>query len=380
MQSNSDGRDLGVLLVAAGVGVSAWALFPSTVESGIYVPLPDEPTTAAVGQQDAVAPHRFVQAQRAQLMQKTSRPSATAVLRVQTAAYPNLVNAVSSVPVKAKLQALLSLLHSETDLAKRKVMRAKLQALLELPEDVLLEVLAHPDLAEFNTMLDAVFLGDTGLWWMESQLAKIDVVPVTTTVDRIYVGGRPAFTFDSTAAAHGARNDGSSTPGLKSLPSRPTAPSEPQVSPMSVARSMPESDVSTFVEPAPSEQASAFSINASEVNVMQAAPSPDQTPPPAPSPAPPPPETNLELSQAHVETAKTLTSDVFDTGNRFEPGSSVDSTPTSNYTSPNETEATPAPPSTSASPPAADEGTTGSTTTPGGNEDQGGPPAGEPSP
>jgi hypothetical protein len=65
-----------------------------------------------------------------------------------------------------------TLLVSETDPAERADLEAKLQTLLKLPEDVLLQVLQHPDLADFNKMLDAVFLGDIELWWIESQLDK----------------------------------------------------------------------------------------------------------------------------------------------------------------------------------------------------------------
>ena len=101
------------------------------------------------------------------------------------------MSALSLVPVKTKLQMLLTLLVSETDPAESADLQAKLQALLELPEDVLLQVLQHPDLADFNKMLDAVFVGESELWWIEFQLDKINVVPVTETKDRIDVSGQP---------------------------------------------------------------------------------------------------------------------------------------------------------------------------------------------
>ena len=358
------------VLVVGTVGISACGTLPLTVERGVQLPT-DTAAVPAGGDNSPAKKYSLIRTEPVALSLKTSGSSAAPSPTPRTTDYPNLLNALSRVPVRMKLQVLLTLLTAEADPADRLRFETKLKALLKLPDDVLVEVLAHPDLTDFNAMLDAVFFGDTELWWVEAQLAKIDIVPVAPTVDRIYVSGKPAYSFDSTAAAHGVSSGGSSTSGLKSLQPQPKAPSEPEASTM-VARSMPAPDVNTFVAPAPIEQA-AFSISATEMTVMQAPSSPDPAPPPAPAPPPPPPGTNLELSQVHTET--TLTPDVFDTGNSFEPGSFVSSTPTNN---PELSIETPAPPS-AAPPPAADEGTPGDTT-PGGNEDHGDPPAGDPSP
>jgi hypothetical protein len=320
-------RDCLVLLAASVVAINAWALFPSPDHSGHYVRLPETSTSSAADVESAregvvgspVNAYRLIAAKLV-----SSKPTTNGLMTSAaplTAAYPSLMSALSLVPVKAKLQVLLTLLVSETDPAERADLQAKLQALLKLPEDVLVQVLQHPDLADFNKMLDAVFLGETELWWIEFQLDKINVVPVTKTTDRIDVSGKPAFVFDSTAAAHTDKG-GPSTSGLKSLP--PTS-SEPQVSSTTVSRSVPEADVATFVAPASSDvQVSQFSMSAPVMDVVpSAAPSPGPDPSPAPgappvaSPAPAP--SNAEISRDPIETEPTASPDVFDTGNKFEP-------------------------------------------------------------
>ena len=40
-------RRVFLVLLASGVAISAWALFPTTVERGIYVPLPETSTPSA---------------------------------------------------------------------------------------------------------------------------------------------------------------------------------------------------------------------------------------------------------------------------------------------------------------------------------------------
>jgi hypothetical protein len=279
------------------------------------------------------------------------------------------------VPVKAKLQVLLSLLVAETDPDARADLEAKLTALLELPEDVLAEVLKHPELADFNKMLDAVFFGDTELWWVEEHLAKIDVVPMTTSTNRIDVSGKPAFIYDSTAAAHAA-DGGSPTSGLKTLPQSqgPKPAADPQVSTMMAARSVPEADVTTFAAPASSEmQFSDVSMGAPVADVASsAAPAPAPAPEPSPAPAASfaAASTNAEISGGTVETQPPTSPDVFDGGNRFEPGTTVSEPPTRNTpafetaTPPTPPEAGPEPSGSPANPPDADPNDGG---TPGGD-------------
>jgi hypothetical protein len=235
------------------------------------------------------------------------------------AASPGLSGALNIVPVKVKLQALLTLLASEADSAKRVDLQAILLAMLKLPEDVLLQVLQHPDLVDFNKMLTAVFLGDTELWWIELQLTRIAVVPVTTTASRIDVGGQPAFVFDAAVAAR-PENGGASTAGLRAL----SAPPSPQQAPVSV----PDPAAVTMMTPATiNVQPSDPVVSAT---VMTVAPTPDPIPAPSaersitsvdttstPSADPTPPEPTVTTGP--IESGETQSTDVFDNGNKFEP-------------------------------------------------------------
>ena len=129
---------------------------------------------------------------------------------------PSPVVNVSLVPVRSKLQALLMLLYSQSGDVDPAALEAKLQALLKLPDSVLAQLMEHPDLADLNKMLDAVFLGTSDLSGVKTELDKIDIVPVPETSDRIDISGKPAYIFDSTVAAH--KDKGApSTSGLKSL-------------------------------------------------------------------------------------------------------------------------------------------------------------------
>jgi hypothetical protein len=358
------------VLVAASVGVSACEIFPLTVETGIYVP----PETSALPDGGDVSPVKtfsLVQSGPVALMLNTSWSPAAVPPHLGTAFDSDLMDALSRVPVKAKLQALLTLLMSEADPAERAELVTKLQALLKLPEDVLLQVLQHPDLAEFNKMLDAVFLGDTELWWFEVQLDKINVVPVTKTTSRIDVSGKPAFMFDSTAAAH-TDSAGQPTSGLKALSptsSEPQQPSEPQVSMTMVSRSVPDAGVTTLEAPESGDdvQASRFSESAPAMDVKaSAAPSPD------PGLVASPPLSNAEISNAAIGIEPTPSSEAFDTGNRFEPGETVESPPASS--------ASPATETDTPNPPAADEAANGTPSKPSSDQNESGPPGDDPSP
>ena len=290
-----------------------------------------------------------------------------------TAAFPNLLNALGRVPVKAKLQVLLTLLMSESAPAQRADLLAKLQGLLKLPEYVLLEILQHPDLADFNKMLDAVFFGDTELWWIASELNRIDVVPVTATSDRIDVSGKPAYLFNSTSVAHNG-DGGQASPALKSLA---PASAAPQGAMMKLSQVEETGGVTTFAAAPMSNdvQVNEFSMSAPAAEVV---PSPAPSPAPEPSPAPAaslaPASTNAEISRGTGETQLTTSPDVFDGGNRFEPGATI-SGPTTQNTPGSET-ATPS----SSAPPPADDGTNNSPGAPSENTNEGGPsPGSEPS-
>ncbi len=209
-------RDLVALLAASGLAISTWALFPSTVESGIYVPLPEASTplvadvnSAMEGVDSAmeavagspVYAARWINA-KLEALKSTTYGSVT--LR-----YPSPVVNVSLVPLRSKLQALLMMLHSQSGDLDPAALEAKLQALLMLPDSVLAEVMQHPDLADLNKMLDAVFLGTSNLSGVKTELDKIDVTSVPGTSEQIQVikvSGTPAYTVHSPALIKGTED------------------------------------------------------------------------------------------------------------------------------------------------------------------------------
>ena len=81
-------------------------------------------------------------------------------------------------------------------------LEAKLQALLTLPDSVLAQLMEHPDLADLNKMLDAVFLGTSDLSGVKTELDKIDVTSVpapSEKIDVVKVNGKPAYIVHSPA-------------------------------------------------------------------------------------------------------------------------------------------------------------------------------------
>jgi hypothetical protein len=327
------GRGL-ALLFASGVVIEAWALYPSTVEKGINLPLPEAstPPAAKAPKTDVVrSPVNPDSSARTEPLLSTKPMSSPKVAapRPTSAVYPSVADAMSRVSVKAKLQVLFKLLVTETDPVARANFEKKLQALAELPEDVLVEVLQHPELTDFNKMLDAVFIGDTQLWWIELELAKINVVPVAQTIDRIDVSGTPAFTYDSAAAAH-KDSSGKSTSGLKKVTPKSSAP---PASATMTSRSAPDAGVSASATPAPSAvQVSKVSRTvpvtaAAPLAASTAAPSPSPSlqraastaPSPEPAVSPAPTLSNVEVSREPVGTKSTTTSQVVNTGNKVEP-------------------------------------------------------------
>ena len=99
-----------------------------------------------------------------------------------TVGYSSPAVAVSLVPLRSKLQALLMLLYSQSGDVDPAALEAKLQALLELPDSVLAQLMEHPDLADLNQMLDAVFLGTSDLSGVKTELDKIDVTSCAETI------------------------------------------------------------------------------------------------------------------------------------------------------------------------------------------------------
>ena len=85
---------------------------------------------------------------------------------------PSPVANVSQVSVRSKLQALLMMLYSQSGVVDPAALEAKLQALLTLPDSVLAQLMDHPDLADLNKTLDAVFQGTTDLSGVKTELGQ----------------------------------------------------------------------------------------------------------------------------------------------------------------------------------------------------------------
>lgn len=322
------GRRCFLVLLASGVAIQAWALFPSTVESGISVPLPEASTPSAVDVNSAregvvgspVNASRLINAK------LVSTPTMYGLV---TARYSSPVVDVSLVPLRSKLQALLMLLYSQSGDVDPAALEAKLQALLQLPDSVLEQLMEHPDLADLNKMLDAVFLGTSDLSGVKTELDKIDVTSVPGTSEQIQVvkvNGKPAYTVHSPAVDNGTENS-----AVSPVSAQPPPPGEP----MTMA--------SQFEAPA-GLTASAFTLAPSSepltpppapaglaAPALMLAPSSEQfTPPPAPTPTPEIPK-SLEEPTGTPQTSL----DDLNSGNMFKPGEtaaqqSADNSPATN--------------------------------------------------
>src|SRR6476620_2037847 len=204
----------GVVVVALAVAIWWWALFPSTVESGISVPLPEWATPSAADVKSAregvaANPLELSRANAFRLMDAKRVSSEATIYGLVTARYSNPMVKVSLVPVRSKLQALLMLLYSQSGDVDPAALEAKLQALLTLPDSVLAQLMEHPDLADLNKMLDAVFLGTTDLSGIKTELDKIDVTSVPTPseqIDVVKVNDKPAYIVHTSAVQNGPEN------------------------------------------------------------------------------------------------------------------------------------------------------------------------------
>jgi hypothetical protein len=298
-------RDL-IVLLASGLAISAWALFPSTVESGIYVPLPEAPTPFVA---DVISTGEGVLGGRVNAYRlidaKLVSPKPT-MYGLVTVRYASPMVDVSLVPLRSKLQALLMLLYSQSGEVDPAALEAKLQALLKLPDSLLAQLMEHPDLAALNKMLDAVFLGTSDLSEVKTELDKIDVISVPGTSEQIQVikvNGKPTYSVHSPAVIEGTED---------SAVSPVSAPPPPPGEAVTMA--------SQFEAPA-GLTASAFMV----------APSIEQfTPPPAPTPTP-----EIPLSPEEPTGTPQTSLDVLNSGNKFEPGEtatqqSADNSPATN--------------------------------------------------
>ena len=308
-------RDLVALLAASGLAIATWAVFPSTVESGIYVPLPEASTSfmgevnsameAAVG--SPVNAARWINAKL-----EASKPT---MYKSVAFRYPSPVVDMSLVPLRSKLQALLMMVYSRSSDVDATALEAKLRALLKLPDSVLAEVMEHPDLAVLNKMLDAVFLGTSDLSGVRTELDKIEVTSVPGTFEQIQVikvSGKPARTVHSPAVDEGLGSSvGSQAPPpgeAMMMASQFGTPVGLSVSAFTLAPSSEE----LAPPPAPTGlSATAFTL----------APSNEEFTPP-PMPTPPSTATTPTASVEPTGTAQT-SQDVMTAGNMFEPGETV---------------------------------------------------------
>jgi hypothetical protein len=371
-----------LVLLASGVAINAWALFPSPNESGIYVRFPETSTPSAAevnSAREGVVGSTFI-ASKASAKLLPSKPTMYELVTVRS---PSPVVNVSLVPLRSKLQALLMLLYSQYGGVDPAALEAKLEALLKLPDSVLALLIQHPDLADLNKMLDAVFLGTSDLSGLKTELDKIDVTSVpgpSEKIDVVKVNGKPAYIVHSPAVQKGTENAAGSPvplPGEQvtvTVVSQVEAPADPSATAFTVAPSS---------EPLSPPPASA----ARSATAFTEAPSSEQfTPSPAPESAPtstPTPEIT-ESQEEPTGTPRTSLDDL-NSGNKFEPGETVTERSADNSSATNSPATPAAAPSTTATggeSPAETGGVTGGggVTSPSDNESGGTPSGGGTSP
>ncbi|ORA04541.1 hypothetical protein BST17_12565 [Mycolicibacterium bacteremicum] len=200
------------MLLVSGVAVNAWALFPSAVESGVYLPFAQGPPPVAAeanpvrdaGGDLSVSTSRIS----FRLMDTARMPAVPA--RYGSFSQASAALAVSMVPLRSKLQALLMLLYSryghDVDVA---ALELKLQALLRLPDSLLAQLIQHPDLADLAHVLDAVFLHSNDLSGIRTELDKIDISSTAgpiEQVDVVTINGRQAYIVYSPMVPPAAEN------------------------------------------------------------------------------------------------------------------------------------------------------------------------------
>jgi hypothetical protein len=190
--------------------------------------------------------------------------------------------------------------------------------LLQLPDAVLAQLMEHPDLASLNELLDSVFRGESSLPALKTELDKIEVTSVAGTSEKVQVvnvNGEPTYAVRSPV---GATETDLSAVSLVSAP--PPPPGEPVMrafqfrAPAGLTafafRLMPR--FREEVVPPPPPPPAPIARIASTVTL---APSSEELAPP-----PPPPTEAPKRSL-----------DVLDSGNKFEPGETVnDNSPATN--------------------------------------------------
>ncbi|OBF41129.1 hypothetical protein A5724_06060 [Mycobacterium sp. ACS1612] len=337
-----DGRACLVLVATAAVAINAWALFPSRGGSGADVQLPtaSPPSAAVKSALDGVVGGGIRFQGDTLTLNAAVRLSSEPTEYGPAAWYPSPAADVSQVSLRSKLQALLMLLYSQSDIGDPAALEAKLQALLTLPDSVLAQLLEHPDLADLKKTLDAVFLGTTDLSAVKTELDKIDVTSVqgpSEKIDVVNVNGKPAYIVHTSADQMGAMDAAGSS--MSALPSPPGGPVTVTV--VSLVLAPARQVMSAFTVAPTTEQLAPppapVSLSASAFTV---APTTEQlAPPPVPVSlsasaftvaatteqlAPPPLPTSTPTATAPTASLPTSAPETFrgviSSGNKFEPG------------------------------------------------------------
>ncbi|WP_395309810.1 hypothetical protein V4U86_02980 [Mycobacterium sp. AMU20-3851] len=317
----ANGRELIAILAVSGIIVSSWALFPSTVESGTYVPLPE-----LSAPRPSVINHAELDIEPGSpLMALTLNDSDVEVMPVSMAGssgirYASSAIDVTVIPIRSKLEALLSILYAQSDELDQAELEAKIQALLKLPDSVLVQLLQHPDLVDLNIMLDSVFYGTSDVGDVKAQLDKVDVASVPGTSDQVQVvkvSGNVVYAVRTPAV------DETTATSIMAAESVPVAPGGAQMTVTSQFDALAGVFVSTFTAPPPPPPPPAAPLPMTMMVQMDFAPAlvaepssvelasaPSLAPEPTHSPTP------------SVEPTRQASDDItFD--NKIEPGGSV---------------------------------------------------------
>lgn len=185
---HGNGREIIAVLAVSGVIVSSWALFPSAGQSATYVSLPElsPPGASAINpggrDREVGMPPIALSRNDIDVYANTILVAGKPQFR-----YVSSVIDVSEIPIRSKLEALLRILYAQMDGLDAAELGAKIEALLKLPDSVLVQLLQHPDLVDLNVVLDSVFYGTSGVGDIKTQLDKVDVATVSGAGDQVQV-------------------------------------------------------------------------------------------------------------------------------------------------------------------------------------------------
>ena len=202
------------------------------------------------------------------------------------------------------------LLYSQSGDVDPAALEAKLQALLTLPDSVLAQLMEHPDLADLNKMLDAVFLGTSDLSGVKTELDKIEVTSVPTpteNIDVVTVNGKPAYIVHSPVVQMATENVAGSP--VSALPPPPAGP----VTVVSLVQAPASLSATAFAMPPTSAQLPPPPAPAAQIAALTLAPTSEQlSPPPAPASVSAP--ASVQESAQNSQTGSSGTSQTGSTG------------------------------------------------------------------